>query len=299
MGIKIDSEKTSDRLFEREPRFYNQFGEAITYMNGKKITIRDCKKYGLYPSVSEILNIIYPKWGIQEYQINRLLTAAYIIYKEKRDSDEISKREFINTIYRIKEHNSFRIKNIGNHIHEILAKYFRRKIDENINSRVLIDLRNFSHDIFNNLLPRKHNFGKFEVEKSVKPNLLGYGGTPDFFYGYIFDWKIKVLGNLDRVYERNCLQVAAYNLYKKILLGGNDDERLKRCYIININGKDFPKYKVHCIEKEQLSYYMFYFYKLYELWCVKNKYQPKSVVKVRRDKNGLFYERDGQKYHIS
>ena len=153
---------------------YNNKGKPVyevPYANKKgmrKATLKDARKLGLYPSVTEVLNIL-DKPGLNIWKENQVLESALTLTRDKNDSD----KSFIARIKKDAKELSLKARNKGTDIHNALEKWFDNDI-KFFNGEYFIICQNVEREV-----NKYFNNNVWITEKSYSNKKYGYGGKID------------------------------------------------------------------------------------------------------------------------
>lgn len=183
--------------------FYAKDGSpAYTYTNAKggesKTTVREARKFGLYPSVTTILRQAAAP-GLERWKIGNAIMSALTLTRQEGESDE----SYIDRIVRDSNEQAAKARDRGTEIHGAIEKC---DIDGEWGSHVLA--ANTAVNEWASLHPET-----WDAERSFA-SPLGYGGKLDLSApGFVADFKTsdKPLDGL-KLWPEHRRQLAAYRM---------------------------------------------------------------------------------------
>jgi hypothetical protein len=217
-------------------------------------TLRDVKKLGLYPSVTEIIDIL-DKPGLNVWLQDRVLESALTLPREPDEPDE----SFIKRIKEDAKEISRIAADKGVAIHKAIEHEFvgGKHIDPKY-QRLAFSVANEIVEVFQCI---------FEAEKSFASN-MGYGGTIDLFNeNVIADIKTKEILDTSKklAWDEHIMQLTAY------AHGIGCPDAILVNIFVGWNGDVFFHYWDDPKERER-GWQMFC--KTWELWQIQKRYSP-------------------------
>jgi hypothetical protein len=187
---------------------YDKTGKPVyqvPYANKKKgmrdATLRDAKKLGLFPSTTEILNIL-DKPGLNIWLQDRVLESALTLPRKKEESD----KEYMVRIKQDSKELSLLARDEGTRIHDALESSFK---DQVIDTKY-IDLTNkVKQAVF-------EFFGTSEGWKAEESfaHCSGYGGKVDLNnrdIKVVIDFKTKEVFKTKMAFDEQIMQLVSYS----------------------------------------------------------------------------------------
>lgn len=143
----------------------------------RKTTLRDARKAGAFPSVTNILGILHKDF-LEAYKINQAILAALTL--PKMDGELV--HEFAKRVVQDSKEHAASAARLGERIHEIGADLIQgktlAKTEEIIEGRILDELITPLADLISEITPSEHHtdskFSEFYVSHP-----LGFAGTCD------------------------------------------------------------------------------------------------------------------------
>lgn len=161
--------------------FYGRDGTPQYFVNGRDSTLRDARKFGWVPSVTEILQVI-AKPALTDWKVAQGIMAALTLPKTPGESDE----DYIARITQDSRQQAVDAANEGTRIHDACEQWFRDKIIVPGYERHVESVRKVLAETF------PHVDDWVAEESFAHP--LGYGGKVDLHSkstGIVVDFKGK------------------------------------------------------------------------------------------------------------
>lgn len=223
-------------------------------------TLRDLKKLGLYPSVTEIIKIL-DKPGLNNWIQDRVLESALTLPREEDESDE----SYIKRIKVDSQETSKIARDKGVAIHKAIEKTFKnesvspeyKELALSVKDKILHELKSISFS-----------------EKTFSCVRLGYGGTVDLGNNaLIADIKTKeVLDTSKRLaWDEHIMQLAAYAIGLEMPLDGSTT-------LVNIFvGWNGDTEFVYWTDYNEIHRGWQMFLTAFDLWKLQKRYNPMEV----------------------
>jgi hypothetical protein len=161
--------------------FYGRDGTPQYFVNGRDSTLRDARKFGWVPSVTEILQVI-AKPALTDWKVAQGIMAALTLPKTPGESDE----DYIARITQDSRQQAIDAANEGTRIHDACEQWFRDKVIVPGYERHVEGVRKVLAETF------PHVDDWVAEESFAHP--LGYGGKVDLHSkstGIVVDFKGK------------------------------------------------------------------------------------------------------------
>jgi hypothetical protein len=221
----------------------------------RKATLRDAKKEGYCPSVTEILKIMAAP-GLERWKQKESIMAALTLPRELEDTDEM----FIHKIFADSKEKAQIAADEGTKIHHAIERAFQAR---------LVDSKYFdlAYGVKEKII-EKYGDALWQVEKSFA-HPLGYGGLVDLHAAHpiniLIDHKTKEVLKDKMAYDNHIMQLAAYRRG----LGLPDDTILANVFV-GWNGDVV----IHEWTKEEAERGLKMFDACFDLWKLSKKYDP-------------------------
>jgi len=261
------------KLFQaKAPKWYKPIGNGqlsplwtLPKADGsgeKTPTLRDARKLGLLPSVTEILKVI-AKPAVERYRLNQILQSALTLPRfPDEDIDSFALRVELDS-----DQHREKAADLGTRIHAAIAASLQGQ-------PVSEDMQLYTRE----WLDYKGQLGLIESEMTVGSERLGYGGTLDLLAkwagkGAIFDFKTQdVKDGKPNFYPEWAMQLAAYaeciGVYGRNCLVS---------VVISTNEQSSGKLSYYAWPNEQ-AYYYEAFQQAFGLWrYLRDGFDPRVV----------------------
>lgn len=198
------------KLFQaKAPKWYKPIGNGqlvplwtLPKADGsgeKSPTLRDARKLGLLPSVTEILKVIH-KPALDIYKQNQILQSALTLPRiEGEDLDSFALRVELDS-----DRHRQDSADLGTRIHAAIAGSLQGQV-------VSEDMKPYLHE----WMTLKKDINVIGTEMTVGSNMLGYAGMLDLSCVWcerfcIFDFKSQDVEDKPKFYDEWAMQLAAY-----------------------------------------------------------------------------------------
>lgn len=228
--------------------------------------VTDAKKHGWYPSVNEVLGIIYDPglehWkqtGLVEHTMECMVKGINI----KRVVGEYQSKVSASA-------------DLGTSVHDAIEKYLGQgKEPDPIADFPIVDVVNSADEIIDDLSP-----SNLELEKTVVNNVYGFGGTVDAFgvdkhgNNFVLDW--KTTSDINRRLDKHWQQLSAYGH----TVFGPEPFDIYNVFI-GTKGEDKGAMLTVQYEQERIDRGWRMFLNAFSLWQEQKQYYPTGVLKSR------------------
>lgn len=265
------------------PRYTIATASAKAKSSSRATTIKDCRKFGWVPSVSEVQKLLSSP-GLNEWKLKNAIDKAYDVYANEPGK---SAESFIASVREAIGEESESITGLGTDWHDLIYNLFVGKPDTEVAPRYVAQL----NKVYGHWIP-------IAAEYPFANMRMGYGGridqmifVPDRNEIVLIDLKTKhsKIGAEIEPEDEHCMQLAAYSngiefpLDKKPASGWvNPDFEIPP-------GATFSYANLYMKTKEPVDMLKIWdmregakqwriFKNLMEIWRLKNEYDPRELV---------------------
>jgi len=259
------------KLFQaKAPKWYKPIGNGqlsplwtINKADGsgeRAPTLRDARKLGLLPSVTEILKVIH-KPVLERYKLNQILQSALTLPRfPDEDLDSFALRVELDS-----DQHREKAADLGTRIHAAIAGSLQGQ-------PVSEDMQPYLKG-WNNY---KEKIKVISTEMAVGSERLGYAGTLDLLslfghHGAIFDFKSQdVKDGKPNFYDEWALQLSAYN--------ASFDNPHRLVSVVISTNESSKGFLFHHVWPREQSYYYEAFQQAFGLWrYLRDGFDPRVV----------------------
>jgi hypothetical protein len=241
--------------------FYKRNGEpAYTYLNAKgeekNTTLREARKFGWYPSVTQIIRLASAP-GLEMWKQEQTILACLTLPKIEGESET----DFIKRLREDAKAQAKQAAEKGTEIHGYIERGFRGEILPDETGYMYFD--SVANTIFNECGRQE----SWSTEKSFASS-LGFGGKIDLHKDkYLIDFKgtDKPLESL-KVWDEQCQQLAAYD--QGLCYDGYSLGVFRKCGICYVH-RDTAESRLIWIEDKELIKGWKCFVALLDFWYAK------------------------------
>lgn len=227
----------------------------------RKATLRDARKVGGVPSVTEVLNIL-DKSGLNRWKETQILNSALTLPRGKNDTDDV----YMAKIRQDAKELSTLARDEGTRIHDALESAFKDRVIDRRYHRIAHKVKDAVNEYFD-------VSGGWTAEETFA-HPAGYGGKSDLIHRRIVvvadfktkeEFKTDTNGKITKMaYDEHCMQLIAYAKGFSMV-----DARLVNIFV-DYNGETvFHEWKSKDIER---AYHMFM--ACLKLWKLQKRYDP-------------------------